>query len=74
MDSCTRADFLAGLKPNGKYANIIGIYRNNSSADDIGVFDKVIIGAVAASGVKWIAHNGAGYDQIDVNECKVKGM
>jgi lactate dehydrogenase-like 2-hydroxyacid dehydrogenase len=23
--------------------------------------------------VKWIAHNGAGYDQIDVRECKANG-
>lgn len=72
MDSSNRADFLAGLKPNGKYAGIVGIYRHNTSADYIGVFDKEIVGAIASS-VKWIAHNGAGYDQIDVHECKTKG-
>jgi len=73
MDSSNRADFLAGLKPNGKYGGIIGIYRHNSSAERIGIFDKQIIGALTPN-VKWIAHNGAGYDQIDVQECKAKGI
>ena len=72
MDSTDRVDFLAGLKPNGKYSGIVGIYRHNSSADRIGVFDKEVVNAIAPS-VKWIAHNGAGYDQIDIYECKAKG-
>ncbi|KAH0829186.1 D-isomer specific 2-hydroxyacid dehydrogenase [Lanmaoa asiatica] len=75
MDSPDRADFLAGLKPGGKYDGTVGIYRNNTSADQIGVFDKEIIHALAETGtVKWIAHNGAGYDQIDVLECGAKGI
>lgn len=74
MDSPNRADFLENLKPDGKYAGIIGVYRHNTSADRIGVFDKEIIDALAVAGVKWIAHNGAGYDQIDVAQSKVKGV
>jgi len=73
MESANRADFLADLKPNGKYAGIVGLYRHNTSADRIGVFDKEIINALVPS-VKWIAHNGAGYDQIDVEECKAQGV
>ena len=73
MDSPDRADFLAGLKSGGKYAGITGLYRHNVSADKIGIFDKEIVDALAESGVKWIAHNGAGYDQIDVLRCKEKG-
>jgi glyoxylate reductase len=72
MDSTTRTDFMAGLKTNGKYAGIVGIYRHNTSADHIGIFDREIIKALAPT-VKWIAHNGAGYDQIDVQECKANG-
>ena len=72
MDSNDRTDFLADLKPNGKYGGIVGIYRHNSSAERIGIFDKEIVGALTPN-VKWIAHNGAGYDQIDVQECKAKG-
>jgi lactate dehydrogenase-like 2-hydroxyacid dehydrogenase len=73
MDSPNRADFLSDLKPGGKYAGIVGVYRHNLSTDFIGVFDEEIIIALAASGVKWIAHNGAGYDQIDVQACIAKG-
>ena len=73
MDSPDRADFLRNLEPGGKFAGIIGVYRHNISADRIGVFDAVIVDALAATGVKWIAHNGAGYDQIDVHACKAKG-
>lgn len=73
MDSPDRADFLKNLEAGGKYEGVTGIYRHNVSADHIGIFDKEIVDALAASGVKWIAHNGAGYDQIDVLRCKEKG-
>jgi lactate dehydrogenase-like 2-hydroxyacid dehydrogenase len=72
MDSKSRSEFLKDLKGGGKYHGAVGIYRHNVSADRIGVFDAEIINALAPS-VKWIAHNGAGYDQIDVNACKSKG-
>jgi glyoxylate reductase len=72
MDSPDRADFLKGFRPGGKYEGIVGVYRHNVSADRIGIFDKEIVAALAPS-VKWIAHNGAGYDQIDVAACKEKG-
>ncbi|CAL1711304.1 unnamed protein product [Somion occarium] len=74
MDSPSRAHFLENLKPGGKYAGIVGTYRHNVSADHIGIFDKEIVDALAAAGLKWIAHNGAGYDQIDVAACKEKGI
>ena len=73
MDSPNRTEFLKNLKPGGKYAGIIGVYRHNISANVIGVFDPTIISALADAGVKWIAHNGAGYDQIDIPACIAKG-
>jgi glyoxylate reductase len=51
---------------------VVGIFRDNTSADQIGFFDKEIVNGFSSS-VKWIAHNGAGYDQIDVLACKAKG-
>lgn len=72
MDSRDRTHFLDGLRQGGKYEGIVGIYRHNSSAERIGFFDAEIINALAPT-VKWIAHNGAGYDQIDVHACKSKG-
>ena len=44
------------------------IYRHNTSADHIGVFDAALIDGLPDS-VKVIAHNGAGYDQIDIAAC-----
>lgn len=73
MDSPDRQHFFANLKQGGKYEGVTGIYRHNVSADSIGIFDHEIVDALAESGVKWIAHNGAGYDQIDVVRCKNKG-
>ena len=61
-------------KPGGKYEGVVGVYRHNVSADLIGIFDKEVVDALAESGLKWIAHNGAGYDQIDVLRCKEKGV
>ena len=72
MDSLNRQDFFAGLQPGGKYDGIVGIYRHNVSADHIGVFDRELVAKLPQS-VKWIAHNGAGYDQIDVHACKERG-
>ncbi|KAH7104965.1 2-hydroxyacid dehydrogenase [Auriculariales sp. MPI-PUGE-AT-0066] len=71
MDSQSRDDFLKRLSTD--YAGIVGIYRHNSSADFIGIFDAALIKALPDS-VKWIAHNGAGYDQIDVHAAKAKGI
>jgi len=73
MDSPNRADFLKNLKPGGRYAGIVGVYRHNISADLIGIFDPEIIYALAETGVKWIAHNGAGYDHINIPACIAKG-
>ncbi|KAL1695986.1 D-isomer specific 2-hydroxyacid dehydrogenase [Schizophyllum commune] len=48
------------------------MYRSNGSANKIGVFDKELIEGLR--GVQWIAHNGAGYDQIDVQACIAKNI
>jgi len=71
MNSPTKAHFLEHVQST--YANVVGIYRHNTSADRIGVFDKELV-AVLPESVKWIAHNGAGYDQIDIAACKARGI
>lgn len=73
MDSPNRADFFSGLQPGGKYDGIVGIYRHNVSADHIGIYDKELVSKLPGT-LKWIAHNGAGYDQIDVAACKERGQ
>ncbi|KAG9012593.1 hypothetical protein FRB94_005528 [Tulasnella sp. JGI-2019a] len=71
MDSRSRAAFYEDLE--GKYAGTVAIYRHNSSASYIDVFDEDLISHLPES-VKLIGHNGAGYDQIDVNACARKGI
>jgi len=72
MDCQTRSEFLSGLSDGGKYANLVAFYRHNSSADRIGIFDAELINALPST-CKWIAHNGAGYDQIDIAACQKRG-
>ncbi|TQS33391.1 hypothetical protein Golomagni_06266 [Golovinomyces magnicellulatus] len=73
LDTPSRADFVKATADGGKYANIVAIYRHNDSADKIGVFDAELINALPAS-LKFICHNGAGYDQIDVHAAKARGI
>jgi lactate dehydrogenase-like 2-hydroxyacid dehydrogenase len=63
FDSPSREQFFKDLQ--GKYANVVAIYRHNDSASSIGVFDKELIEALPKS-VKYICHNGAGYDQSEL--------
>ena len=70
MDAPSRDVFYKDLE--GKHAGTVAIYRHNTSADRIGIFDAELVNRLPAS-VKWLAHNGAGYDQIDIDACKKRG-
>jgi lactate dehydrogenase-like 2-hydroxyacid dehydrogenase len=50
----------------------MGIYRDNESSEKIGTFDEELINGLPSS-VKWIAHNGASYDPVDVHAYKARG-
>ncbi|KAL7422960.1 hypothetical protein Q5752_002258 [Cryptotrichosporon argae] len=71
LTSGSREEFFADLK--GKYADIVAIYRHNDSASAVGFFDKDLIEHLPSS-VKYICHNGAGYDQIDVAAATARGI
>lgn len=47
---------------------MVGIYRSNESTSVTGQFDKELIQALPTS-IRYITHNGAGYDNIDVPAC-----
>ncbi|KAF8448649.1 D-isomer specific 2-hydroxyacid dehydrogenase [Boletus edulis BED1] len=72
-DAPTRAEFFSRFQPGGSYDGTVGIYRRNVSAARIGIFDRELVEGLPPS-VKWIAHNGAGYDSVDVHACKEKGI
>ena len=65
LTASSREEFFKDCKSGGKYDGIVGIYRHNDSASTVGVFDKEFIEGLPES-VKYICHNGAGYDQ---SEC-----
>ncbi|EMF13096.1 hydroxyisocaproate dehydrogenase [Sphaerulina musiva SO2202] len=63
-ESGTREDFISRCK-KGEYDDVVVIYRSNDSTVVTGPFDKELIEALPKS-LKYITHNGAGYDNIDV--------
>ncbi|KAK8185280.1 uncharacterized protein BKA78DRAFT_33081 [Phyllosticta capitalensis] len=68
----TRDDFLSNLR-SGKYDNVVGLYRSNDSTKYTGPFDAELVNALPKS-LKYICHNGAGYDNIDVGACSARGI
>ncbi|KAG9559365.1 D-3-phosphoglycerate dehydrogenase, variant, partial [Aureobasidium melanogenum] len=68
----SRDDFLSKLK-SGDFANTFVVYRSNESTGVTGPFDKELVDLLPES-VKYITHNGAGYDNIDVKACTARGI
>ncbi|KAK4938318.1 hypothetical protein LTR10_021202 [Elasticomyces elasticus] len=67
-----RQEFLSNMK-NGKYDDVVALYRSNNSVAQTGPFNKELISLLPKS-LKFICHNGAGYDNIDVDACTQKGV
>jgi len=72
-DAPNRAEFHSRFLPGGPYEGTVGIYRRNLSAARIGIYDRELVAGLPPS-IQWIAHNGAGYNLIDVYACKEKGI
>jgi len=68
----TREEFLKNCE-SGQYDDVVVIYRSNTSNKYTGNFNRELIDALPAS-LKYICHNGAGYDNIDVPACTEKGI
>ncbi|RPA97320.1 hypothetical protein L873DRAFT_1691273 [Choiromyces venosus 120613-1] len=70
--SGTRESIIQDFK-DGKYDGVVAIYRTYDSAKITGRFDKDFVSQLPSS-VKFLCHNGAGYDQIDVEPCTARGI
>ncbi|CZT44882.1 probable glyoxylate/hydroxypyruvate reductase (D-isomer-specific 2-hydroxy acid dehydrogenase superfamily) [Rhynchosporium secalis] len=70
--SKTRADFLKELE-SGSYDDVVALYRSNESTKFTGEFNQELVSKLPAS-LKYICHNGAGYDNIDIAACTNKGI
>ncbi|KAJ5987569.1 hypothetical protein N7451_011934 [Penicillium sp. IBT 35674x] len=68
----TREEFIENCKA-GHYDDVIAIYRSNTSNKYTGNFDAELL-AVLPQSVKYICHNGAGYDNLDVATCSQKNI
>lgn len=68
----SREDFLSKLKAN-EFDGTIAIYRSNESTSVTGPFDEELVKCLPSS-LKFICHNGAGYDNIDVKACSSRGI
>ncbi|OIW32821.1 hypothetical protein CONLIGDRAFT_694989 [Coniochaeta ligniaria NRRL 30616] len=71
VTSKSRQDFFRDIE--GKYYDIRAIYRTSASGVVAGNFDEEFIARLPPS-LKFICHNGAGYDQIDVEACKARNI
>ncbi|KAL2869875.1 D-mandelate dehydrogenase-like dehydrogenase [Aspergillus lucknowensis] len=65
-----RADFIAECK-SGKLDGVVVAYRTFASASITGLFDEELVNALPKSLV-FLAHCGAGYDQVDVHACSAR--
>ena len=68
----TRDQFLSKCR-RGEYDNVVGLYRSNTSTTETGPFNEELVSVLPKS-LKYICHNGAGYDNIDVDVCTRWGL
>lgn len=68
----SREKFISKCK-SGEYDNVVGVYRSNASTSITGPFNKELIAALPEN-LKTIAHNGAGYDNVDISACTERGI
>jgi D-3-phosphoglycerate dehydrogenase len=68
----TRNEFLEKCG-DGSWSDVVAVYRSNESTALTGPFDAELVRKLPAS-VKYICHNGAGYDNVDVAACTSHGI
>ncbi|KAK7741876.1 glyoxylate reductase [Cytospora paraplurivora] len=70
--STDRASFLAEAA-SGSFAGCLVAYRTFESVSTTGRIDAELVSSLPAS-LRFICHNGAGYDQIDIPACTARGI
>lgn len=68
--SDNRAAFIGECK-SGKLDGVVAVYRTFVSVSITGLWDEELIAALPKS-LTFLAHNGAGYDQIDIAACSAR--
>jgi glyoxylate reductase len=70
--SGSREDFISKCK-SGEFDGVYALYRSNDSNSITGDFNAELLDALPSS-LKYICHNGAGYNNIDVAACTSRGI
>ncbi|KAF1915783.1 D-isomer specific 2-hydroxyacid dehydrogenase [Ampelomyces quisqualis] len=68
----SREDFISKCK-SGEFDKLFALYRSNDSNPITGDFNAELVDALPKS-LKFICHNGAGYNNIDVAACTKRGI
>lgn len=68
----SRADFISKCK-NGEFKDVYALYRSNDSNKITGNFNDELLEALPST-LKYICHNGAGYDNLDIPACTRRGI
>lgn len=72
----SRQELIHKFQAGGEYAQVVGIYRHFGGARSIkvtGRFDHELVSQLPPT-LRYIVHNGAGYDQLDVQALSDKGI
>ncbi|KAK3991026.1 putative 2-hydroxyacid dehydrogenase [Cladorrhinum sp. PSN332] len=70
--STNRNDFLAESR-SGAFENCVAAYRTFASYEITGRIDSTLLDSLPSS-LRFICHNGAGYDQVDIAACTAHGI
>ncbi|KAJ9320207.1 hypothetical protein DTO027B5_5203 [Paecilomyces variotii] len=65
-----RTEFIQECK-DGKFDGVVAAYRTFPSVDITGLIDEELV-AVLPKSLTYLAHCGAGYDQVDVHACSAR--
>ncbi|KAF2019767.1 hypothetical protein BU24DRAFT_419391 [Aaosphaeria arxii CBS 175.79] len=68
----SREDFISKCQ-KGDFDGVYALYRSNDSNKITGNFNDELLEALPSS-LKYICHNGAGYDNIDIPACTKRGI
>ncbi|WFD25823.1 glyoxylate reductase [Malassezia nana] len=72
----SRGELMTAFQPGGRYSGVRGIYRHFGGTRSIkvsGRFDEELVQSLPLS-LKFIVHNGAGYDQLDIPCLSKRGI
>lgn len=72
----SRGELMTAFQPGGRYSQVRGIYRHFGGTRSIkvsGRFDEELVQSLPLN-LRFVVHNGAGYDQLDIPSLTHRGI